>query len=242
MLSSRRIKKIIIPAILLGLLIILNAAMFPRFGYKLRYDSGQIKFGNYKHYSKNDSKILALLINETPNLGKIPGFGYLSEKAEIGRGELIKSLEILEGYGDIEIVDDSVIVAAGPWNSEYTDYIVILYAETDSIIGPMYAKSALHSLVAASYFGRARIAGVLTDTNTPLNIRIENNKITYTSHIPAVMFTKDDYNYSKFYSAPDAVENYHSPDFNRKQVFRLDRALNLSHLMAEELRKKTDEK
>jgi hypothetical protein len=226
--------------ILLILAFIINKAVLPRFGHKFIIDSGGLKYGEYRSYSDNESRVLKILVEDTPVLGKIPRKEYLAMKTGLSLDNIAGALESLAEKGDIVIGDSLAIIDAYPWIVSDIGIRVHLLSDQDSISGPLFAAGALYSLSAALLLDSdIRVEARLKDTAESLVIDIRDGKISYTNHIEAVVYNTEEHKYSRFYISARGAEADHPHDFDIKKVIRLDRALLIGDIIAGEIKEKT---
>jgi len=239
--SKGALTGIIVILILLAAVVALNSIVLPLFGYKFGYDSGRFGVMEYIRYSKDESRVLNMLVNDTPALGAIPSFQYLISRTGLSANELRKCLNSLAEKGDVTLDDNGIIRKVFPWADTESNFNVFLIDGKDSTIGPLPAVSALHAFSVAPLFAaKTRVTGIFKDTGEPVIIEIENNQIVYTSHIAAIVYMTEDYENTEFYFSPEGAEADHPDDFDIKKAIRLDRALLIANIMAKEIKDKIE--
>ena len=218
-----------------------NNIVFPLFGYKFCYDSGRFGITEYVRYTKDESRILNILVNDTPVLGAIPSFHYLESRTGLSANDLKKSLNSLAEKGDITLDDNGIIKKAFPWADSAGIYSVLLVVGEDSIAGPIPVASALHAFSVAPLFGtNTRVMGMLKDTGETIIIEIENNHIVYTNHVAAVVYRAENFENTEFYGSPEGAEADHPGYFDINDAIRLDRALLIGNIISEKIKDKIE--
>jgi hypothetical protein len=237
-LTGKTLKGILWAAFLLTALFIINQTVLPRIGYKLRIGSDGVKFGDFVYYSKNESKILNILVEDSPIRDKIPQKKYILSRTGLKDVDFYNCIESLAEKGDIVIGEAKEIIRAYPW-ADTSEFRIFLIVSQDSIIGPLRAASAFHAMSVPSLMGHnTRIEATLKDTGEPLVIEIGNNQIVYVSRITAVAYRTEDHENSAFYSSPDAIEAEYSGQYDVNKVIRIDRALVIGNVIAREIKDK----
>lgn len=239
-LTGKTLTGIIWAAIILIAVLSLNQTILPRTGYKLRIESGGLKFGDYQYYSKNESKVLGLLVEDTPVLGKVPQPQYILSRTKLNGDDIAECIRSLEEKGDLALDESGGIISAYPW-TDSRDFAVYLIVNQDSVIGPLGVAGAFYAMSVAPLLDvDTRIETTLKDTGEKLVIEIGNNEIIYVSKITAVVYRTEDYENSVFYSSPDAVAAEYAGHYEINRVIRLDRALIIGDIIAREIKDKTD--
>lgn len=237
----RALKAITVIAVLLIVLIALNSLIFPLLGFQFLYDSGHLKISEVISYSKDESRVLNILIKDTAVLGEIPQPEYLKSKTGLGNDGLTACLASLADKGDIALADNGMIVDAYPWTSRDTGILVCLIEDDQTTAGPISCSSALHVMSVMPLFDlKGEIKAVLQDSGDTLVIEIEKNEILFTDNIAAVVYRTDDYNDSRFFASLEGARAYHRDNFNLNRVIRLDKALLIGHIIAEAIKGKIE--
>jgi hypothetical protein len=227
--------------VILAVIILLNQTIFPRLGFKFRFDSGGIKLQKYTFYSQNESMVLGILIYDTPVLGEIPRKEYIRSRTGLNPGEYDRIIRSLAGKGDLLLGESGEIIDAYPWTDSGELYFVYLTVNEDSTIGPLRAASPFYALSVSPLLGiDTHIESRFKDNRKPLGIRIEDNRIVYTTNMTTVVYLSDDYKNCDFYSSPDAVESDYAGQYDNSKVFRLDRALVVGDIIARDIKEKID--
>ena len=235
------LRAILAVAVLLAALMALNSIVLPLLGYKFRYDSGRFKVAEYARYSEDESQILNILIKDTIVLKEIPQFQCLKAKTGLENDRLKRYLRSLADKGDIVLNDSGFIVDAYPWTSRETGILVYTDKNDRLTAGPINASGALYAMSVMHFFElNGKIEAVFEDTGETLIIEIENNEINFTSNITAVVYRTDDYKDSRFFSSPDGARTYHTDNFDIERVIRLDRALLIGNIIANEIKGKVE--
>jgi len=239
-LTGKTLKGIIWIAILLVAVLLVNQTILPRTGYKLRIDSGRLKFGAFQYYSKNEAKVLNVLVNDTPVLGRIPQQQYILSRTKLSGSDIAECIRSLEEKGDLALNESGKIISAYPWDDS-REPAVYLIVNQDSVIGPLGTAGAFYAMSVASLLDLdTRIEATLKDTGERLVIEIGNNEIIYVSRITAVVYRTEDYGNSAFYSSPDAVAAEYAGHYEINRVIRLDRALIKGNILARKIKDKID--
>jgi hypothetical protein len=237
-LTGKTLKGILWAALFLAVLVIINQTILPRIGYKLRIDSEGFRLRQYIYYSRNESKILNILINNTPTLGKIPQEENIRSKTGSTASDYKECIESLAEKGDILLDKSGEIIRAYPW-ADTGGFHLYLIVNQDSTIGPIGAAGAFHAMSVAPLLGvDTRIEAKLKDTGEPLAIEIENSRIAYTNSISAVVYRTENYENSAFYSSPEGIEADYAGQYDINKVIRLDRALAIGKIIAREIKDK----
>jgi len=239
-LTGKILTGIIWAAIFIVALFIINQSILPKTGYKLRIDSGRLKFGGFKYYSKNESKVLGVLVEDTPVLGRIPQQQYIQSRTKLNKTDIAECIGSLEKKGDLALDESGGIISAYPW-TDSRDFAVYLIVNQDSAIGPLGAAGAFYAMSVAPLLGfDIRVKAKLKDTGEPLVIEIGNDEIIYVSRITAVAYRTEDYKNGAFYSSPDAVAADYAGHYDINRVIRLDRALLIGDIIAREIKDKIE--
>jgi len=239
-LTGKILTGIIWAAIFLVTVLLVNQTILPRTGYKLRIDSGRLKFGDFQYYSKNESKVLGILVNDTPVLGRIPQQQYIQSRTKMDKTDIEQCIRSLAEKGDLALDESGEIIRAYPWANS-GDLSVFLIVNQDSVIGPLGAAGAFYAMSVAPILGLdTRIEANLKDTGEPLAIEIGNDEIIYVSRITAVTYRTEDYKNGAFYSSPDAVAADYAGHYEINRVIRLDRALAIGNIIARKIKGKID--
>ena len=239
-LTGKILTGIIWAAIFIVALLIINQSVLPRIGYKLRIDSGRLKFGDFQYYSKNESIVLGVLVEDTPVLGRIPQPRYILSNTELSAIDIAECIGSLEKKGDLALDESGEIIRAYPWTNS-RDLSVYLIVSQDSVIGPLGGAGAFYAMSVAPLLGLdTRIEAKIKDTGEPLVIEIRNNEIIYVSRITAVAYRTEDYKDGAFYSSPDAVAANYAGHYEINRVIRLDRALDIGKIIAREIKDKIE--
>ncbi|UCE66052.1 MAG: hypothetical protein JSU85_14555 [Candidatus Zixiibacteriota bacterium] len=235
------LKALLVIAVLSIVLIALNNIVLPLLGYKLRYNSGRFKVTEYIRYSRDESRVLSILIRDTIALKEIPQFQYLKAKTGLENDRLGQYLRSLADKGDIVLNDSGFVVDAYPWTSRETGILVYLDKDDQSTASPLKTPGALYAMSVMPFFElNGRIEAVLEDTDDVLTIEIENNEIIFTGKITAVAYRTDDYKDSRFFSSPDDARAYYHDNFDIERVIRIDRALLIGNIIAKEIKGKIE--
>ena len=237
---ARRIIFLIIFLIALG--VVINQAVLPGFNRKLVYESGKLKIVELLSYTSAESRVLKILIDDTPILGRIPQLDDLKNKAHLNDDDLERDLGSLSAKGDIVMNSETRIIAAYPWTDSNSGIDIRLISDRDSFSAPFHVASALYGFSVARLIGSdIRIEARLEDTGEPLTIEIRGDAIAYTNRIEAVVYDSKDYRDSRFYSSPEGARNDNPEDFRINRAIRLDKALAIGDNIADEIRKKMRE-